>query len=222
MSVAGNLLSLRRSLPQGVTLVAVSKFHPLELLCQAYDAGQRIFGESRAQELALKAAAMPPDTEWHFIGHLQSNKVRPVVAVASMIHSIDSIRLLRAVDAEACRASRRIKVLLQIHVAREETKFGFTPAEIERELTPELVSSLSAVEIAGVMGMASNTDDTERISRDFASIRSVFDSLRLGVLNDHPEFKVLSMGMSHDWPLAVARGSNMIRVGTTIFGERNI
>lgn len=219
-SVSGNLADLRRTLPEGVTLVAVSKFHPLETLLEAYAAGQRIFGESRAQELAAKAAAMPADTQWHFIGHLQTNKVRPVVAVADLIHSIDSMRLLQAVDAEATRAGRTVRVLMQVHVAREETKFGFTPAELLTLLTPEVIASLRSTRIAGVMGMASNTDDEARIRRDFADIRACFDTLRRGVMSADPDFTVVSMGMSHDWPLAVEAGANMVRIGTTIFGQR--
>lgn len=219
-SVSANLAELRRTLPEGVTLVAVSKFHPIGTLREAYAAGQRIFGESRAQELTAKAAGMPADTQWHFIGHLQTNKVRPVVAVADLIHSIDSIRLLKAVDTEAARAGRTIRVLMQVHVAREETKFGFTPDELITVLTPDVTASLQATRIAGVMGMASNTDDETRIRRDFADIRAVFDTLRGGVMNGRPDFTVVSMGMSHDWPLAVEAGANMVRVGTTIFGER--
>lgn len=219
-SVSDNLLELRKSIPDGVELVAVSKFHPAEALMEAYGTGQRIFGESRALELEAKAKELPADIEWHFIGHLQTNKVRKVVAHASLIHSIDSERLLRAVDEEAAKAGRRVGVLLQLHVAKEETKFGFTPDELLGFVTPELLASLKAVEIRGVMGMASNVDDEERIRTDFREIRAAFDSLRNGVLAGHPEFRTVSMGMSHDWPIAVEEGSNMIRVGTSIFGER--
>lgn len=218
--VSDNLRRLRESVPEGVELVAVSKFHPAEALMQAYDAGQRVFGESRALELEAKAAQLPGDIEWHFIGHLQTNKVRKVVAHASLIHSIDSERLLRAVDSEAVKAGRRVAVLLQLHVAEEETKFGFTPEELAAFVTPELVSSLEGVEIRGVMGMASNVDDEERIREDFRAIRSAFDSLKGTVFAGQPSFDTVSMGMSHDWPIAVEEGSNMIRVGTSIFGER--
>ena len=186
----------------------------------AYSAGQRVFGESRALELEAKAAELPADIVWHFIGHLQTNKVRKVVNHASLIHSIDSERLLRAVDQEAEKAGRRIGVLLQLHVAKEETKFGFTPEELLAFVTPELLSSLKAVDVRGVMGMASNVDDDARIRDDFREIRAAFDSLRSGVMAGSPDFNVVSMGMSHDWPLAVEEGANMIRVGTSIFGER--
>lgn len=220
MSVSENLTALRQALPPGVELVAVSKFHPVEALRQAYAAGQRLFGESRALEMQAKAAEMPADVEWHFIGHLQTNKVRPVVATARMIHSIDSPRLLEAVEKEAVKTGRRVKVLMQLHVALEETKTGFLPDELISYLTPGLVSGLRGVEIAGVMGMASNVDDDERVRRDFAAIRRVFELLRSGVFAGDERFRVISMGMSHDWPIAVSEGANMVRVGTTIFGER--
>lgn len=220
MSISVSLRALGSALPEGVVLVAVSKFHPVEALREAYDAGQRIFGESRANEMASKAAALPDDIEWHFIGHLQTNKVRTVVPHASLIHSIDSPRLLDAVDAEALREGRRVKVLMQLHVAKEETKFGFTPDELTEYLTPERVEALRATDIVGVMGMASNVDDEERIRRDFRDIRTTFDTLKAGVFAGKPEFSIISMGMSHDWPIAVAEGANMVRIGTTIFGER--
>ena len=207
-------------MPAGVELVAVSKFHPVEALREAYGAGQRIFGESRALELRDKAAAMPADVEWHFIGHLQTNKVRTVLPHVSLIHSIDSERLLRLVDAEAQRLGRRVGVLLQVHVAKEETKYGFSPEELQSIITPELVVSLPGVEIRGVMGMASNVDDPERIGADFEALHRAFEALRAGVFASSPSFSILSMGMSHDWPIAVDHGSNMIRVGTDIFGER--
>ncbi|MBD5313324.1 MAG: YggS family pyridoxal phosphate-dependent enzyme [Bacteroides sp.] len=219
-SVSKRLIELRKTVPEGVELVAVSKFHPASALMEAYSAGQRVFGESRALELEAKAAELPPDIVWHFIGHLQTNKVRKVINHASLIHSIDSERLLRAVDQEAEKAGRRIGVLLQLHVAKEETKFGFTPEELLAFVTPELLSSLKAVDIRGVMGMASNVDDDARIRDDFREIRAAFDSLRSGVMAGTPDFNVVSMGMSHDWPLAVEEGANMIRVGTSIFGER--
>lgn len=219
-SISSNLLNLQSSIPNGVELVAVSKFHPVEALREAYDAGQRIFGESRALELEAKVAELPSDIQWHFIGHLQTNKVRKVVAHASLIHSIDSERLLRAVDDEAAKAGRRIGVLLQLHVAQEETKFGFTPDELIKFVTPELLSSLKSVDICGVMGMASNVDDESRIRDDFRRIRSTFDRLKSDIFASSPTFSYVSMGMSHDWRIAVDEGSNMIRVGTSIFGER--
>ncbi|MCM1076511.1 MAG: YggS family pyridoxal phosphate-dependent enzyme [Bacteroides sp.] len=220
MSISRRLIELRKSIPEDVELVAVSKFHPAEALMEAYNAGQRVFGESRALELEAKTGGLPDDIDWHFIGHLQTNKVRKVVAHASLIQSIDSEKLLRAVDDEAFKAGRQVGVLLQLHVAKEETKFGFTPDELMAFVTPELLASLKATEIRGVMGMASNVDDEERIREDFREIRSTFDSLKSGIFADSPTFSIVSMGMSHDWPIAVEEGSTMIRVGTSIFGER--
>lgn len=219
-NIALALSSVKASLASGVTLLAVSKFHPVEALRQAYDAGQRLFGESRAAELAEKAEALPEDIQWHFIGHLQTNKVRRVVAVAHTIQSIDSLRLLEAVAAEARRAGRRIRVLLQIHVAAEETKFGFTPAELLEAAPSLLAVAGDDVVIAGVMGMASNTADTERIEADFRAIRRCFDELKAGAFAALPEFATVSMGMSHDRDIACRCGSTMVRVGTDIFGER--
>lgn len=217
-SPAQRIAELSRHIPGGVTLVAVSKFHPAEAILSAYSAGQRIFAESRAQELAAKAPQLPPDIEWHFIGHLQTNKVKAVVPIAHTIQSIDSPRLLRAVDAEAAKLGRVVDVLLQVHVAAEETKFGFAPDELAL-FAPE-AAAMTAARVVGVMGMASNTDDTARIDSDFAAIRACFDSLAAGPFVGRPEFATVSMGMSHDWPQAVARGSNMVRIGSDIFGDR--
>lgn len=216
--IASRLLEIKSALPQGVELTAVSKFHPAEAVMAAYEAGQRIFGESRAQELQEKAAILPADIEWHFIGHLQTNKVKQVVAVAAMIQSVDSLRLLRAVSDAAVKAGRRIDVLLQVHVAREETKTGFLPEEMEAAAAEALM--LPGVRLRGVMGMASNTDDADRVRADFKAIRACFDGLRDGVAAGEPQFDTVSMGMSHDRGLAIEEGSTMVRIGTDIFGER--
>lgn len=218
MSVTDNITALLSRIPQGVRLVAVSKFHPAESVAEAYAAGQRAFGESRAQELAVKVPALPADIEWHFIGHLQTNKVRAVVPHVSMIQSIDSERLLHAVDSEAQRIGRTVDVLLQVHVAAEETKFGFTPGELDA-IAPA-AAALQGARVVGVMGMASNTDDTARIAADFRAIRACFDRLAAGPFGGRQEFATVSMGMSHDWQLAVECGSNMVRIGSDIFGER--
>lgn len=220
-SVTSRLLDIRSRIPQGVTLVAVSKFHPVEAIREAYDAGQRDFGESRAQELSAKAPAMPSDVRWHFIGHLQTNKVRQVVPHASLIHSIDSLRLLRTVDSEAARIGRTVDVLLQVHVAREETKFGFTPDELLVELPAQWqAADTPSVRVRGVMGMASLTDDTDRIAADFAEIARVFRQLREGLFADADTFDTISMGMSDDFSMAIDAGSTMVRIGTDIFGAR--
>ncbi|MCM1051478.1 MAG: YggS family pyridoxal phosphate-dependent enzyme [Paenibacillus sp.] len=220
MRIRNNLQRLNGLIPDGVELVAVSKFHPLEALTEAYEAGQRVFGESRANELCSKAKDMPADVKWHFIGHLQTNKVRQILPHVELIHSVDSEKLLRLIDSEASRIGRRVRVLLQLHVAQEETKYGFSPSELISFVTPEVIAELGNVEIAGVMGMASNVDDDERVREDFRAIRSVFDTLKAGVFAGHDTFSTVSMGMSHDWPIAVDEGANMVRVGTTIFGER--
>lgn len=220
MAVRENLRRLRNSIPEGVELVAVSKFHPVEALREAYDEGQRVFGESRANEFVEKANTLPADIDWHFIGHLQTNKVRQIIPYVSFIQSVDSEKLLRLIDAEARRAGRKVNVLLQLHVAEEETKFGFSPEELCALVTPELVNELEGVEIAGVMGMASNVDDESRIREDFHRIRETFDKLRGAVFDGKEGFTVVSMGMSHDWRIAVDEGSNMVRIGTDIFGER--
>jgi len=215
---AQRIEELSRRLPGGVTLVAVSKFHPVEAILSAYSAGQRVFGESRAQELAAKAPELPDDIQWHFIGHLQTNKVKTVVPLAHTIQSIDSLRLLRAVDAEAARTARTVNVLLQVHVAAEETKFGFTPDEL-LAIAPE-AAAMTCARVTGIMGMASNTDNPSRIEADFDAIRACFDALSSGAFASRPEFSVISMGMSGDWHIAVAHGSNMVRIGSDIFGER--
>lgn len=216
--IASRIQEIKSALPQGVELTAVSKFHPSEAVMEAYAAGQRVFGESRAQELQEKAAALPTDIEWHFIGHLQTNKVKQVVAVADMIQSIDSLRLLRAVSDAAVKAGRRVDVLLQVHVAREETKTGFLPDEMEQAAREAL--TMPGVRLRGVMGMASNTDDETRVRADFKAIRGYFDALRHGAASGQPQFDTVSMGMSHDRALAIEEGSTMVRIGSDIFGER--
>ena len=215
-----NIARLHNELPAGVKLVAVSKFHPLEALMAAYDAGQRIFGESRAQEIGPKHTSMPGDVEWHFIGHLQRNKVRQIVPYVSLIHSIDSERLLQCVDAEARRVGRTVDVLLQLHVAREETKYGFTLDECRALVDGGVAGSLANVRIRGVMGMATNTDDEAEIRREFHEIRSTYEQLKASHFAGDPQFDIVSMGMSHDYRIAVDEGSTMVRIGTTIFGER--
>lgn len=220
MSIAGKIDELTGQLAgHGVTLLAVSKFHPAEAVAEAYAAGQRHFGESRANELQAKAEQLPEDIVWHFIGHLQTNKVRKVVRYAKVIQSVDSERLATLIDSEAARLGVKPDLLLQVHVAAEDTKTGFSPAEL-LEVAPRLRDTIRNARITGVMGMATNTDDVARVRRDFAAIRELFDTLRTGLFADRPEFATVSMGMSDDWPDAVAAGSTMIRIGTDIFGSR--
>lgn len=218
--VAKNLAEVKRSIPAGVNLVAVSKFHPVEALRAAYDAGQRRFGESRVQELLAKIPQMPDDVEWHFIGHLQTNKVRQIIGKTALIESVDTERLLDLIDKESEKAGVTTRVLLQLHVAREETKFGFSVDELMDYFRNRRFESLKATHICGLMGMASNTDDTGRINEDFATIARCFNTIRndsdLGLRG----FDTLSMGMSDDRDIAISNGSNMVRVGTAIFGLR--
>ena len=218
MDIAQHIKELKASLPEGVTLVAVSKFHPVEALQEAYGAGQRIFGESRAQELVAKAKVMPSDVEWHFIGPLQSNKVKDIAPFIHLIHSIDSLKLLREVEKQAAKHERILRVLLEIHVAEEDTKHGFTPDEC-RTLVQQL-PDLPHVRICGIMGMVTLTDDETQIAREFHTLHALFKELKSTAFQGSDDFSILSMGMSHDYPLAIREGSNMVRVGTYIFGER--
>ena len=219
--IADRIRYYKSTIPTDVELVAVSKFHPNESIFEAYEAGQRAFGESRANELVAKATSLPDDIKWHFIGHLQTNKVRQILPYVSLIHSVDSERLLRMVDAESKRINRVTDVLLQLHVAQEETKFGFTPDELIQLSDMGIFNELQNVNIIGVMGMASNTDDTARIIEDFNSIKNAFDRLATGIMVGNESFKVISMGMSGDYLDAIECGSTMVRIGSDIFGERN-
>ncbi|MDE5945051.1 MAG: YggS family pyridoxal phosphate-dependent enzyme [Rikenella sp.] len=217
-TIADNLTRIRETLPAGVVLVAVSKFHPAEAVREAYEAGQRIFGESRPQELVAKHALLPDDIEWHMIGHLQTNKVKYIAPFVSLVHSVDSLRLAETIDREAARVGRAIDVLLEVRVAREETKFGWEAAELEHFLQDGSLTGLRNIRIRGLMGMASLTDDPEQVKREFASLRSFFERLRTEYL---PEIDTLSMGMSGDYPTAIDQGATMVRIGSSIFGERN-
>lgn len=221
MGIAENLGKILSEIPSGVRLVAVSKFHPAEAVMEAYDAGQRIFGESRVQELLAKEPVLPSDIQWHFIGHLQTNKVRQLVGHASLIESVDSERLLDLIDRESEKAGVVSRVLMQVHVAREETKFGFYPEELLEYFSSRRFENLKATHICGIMGMASNTDDIMRVRADFKAIADVFHAVAddgdLGLRG----FDILSMGMSGDWRIAVEEGANLIRIGTAIFGQRD-
>ena len=221
MSIAQNLEAVRRQLPQGVRLVAVSKTHPVEVLMEAYNAGQRIFGENKVQEMRLKQQAMPADVQWHMIGHLQTNKVKQLVPFVSMIHSVDSQRLLETINSEACKHNRLIDCLLQVHIAQEDTKFGFADDELRDLLRTGLLTQMANVRVVGLMGMASVSDCEEQISAEFAHLRQLFDELKAQHFAADAHFCELSMGMSHDYPLAIAQGSTMVRVGSRIFGQRN-
>jgi len=218
--IAERLREIWAELPEGVRLVAVSKFHPAEALQEAYDAGQRIFGESRVQELTAKRLALPADIKWHFIGHLQRNKVRQIAGFVSLIHSCDSVELLREIDRQGALAGRRIDCLLELHVAQEESKFGFSEEALTAFLEAGEWRSMQHVRICGLMCMASLTDDEAQIRREFRSARRCFEQARERYFAGSEAFCELSMGMSHDYALAVEEGSTLVRIGTSIFGER--
>lgn len=219
--IAENINKIRAELPEGVRLIAVSKLKPVEDIQEAYAAGQRLFGENYATELRDKHPQLPNDIEWHFIGHLQGKQLKYYIPFVSMIHGVDSIEHLEEVEKAAAKAGRTVDVLLQVHVAQEETKFGFLPEELENLDNLFFLGNLEHTRICGVMGMASHTDDEVRVRADFRAIRAIFDRLKAGPFADHPEFKEVSMGMSHDWRIAVEEGSTLVRLGTSIFGPRD-
>lgn len=220
-NIKENLEKTIAKLPENVRLIAVSKFHPVEELQQAYDAGQRLFGENRAQELVAKAPELPKDIRWHFIGHLQKNKVRSIMPHVSVIESVDSVELLRLIEKEAARIDRTVDVLLQLHVAQEETKSGFSFDELmEAAEAGELTEGLPHVHVCGLMAMASLTDDMEQVASEFDTVRRAFIMLKDGCFDESEYFNELSMGMSDDWPVAVQHGATLVRIGTSIFGPR--
>lgn len=212
---------INAELPSTVRLVAVSKYHPVEALQEAYEAGQRIFGESKVQEMTQKYEVLPKDIEWHFIGHLQTNKIKYIAPFVSLIHGVDSYKLLAEINKQAIKAGRVIPCLLQIHIAKEETKFGFSLDECTEMLEEGTWKTLENIQIAGVMGMATNTDDEELIAQEFETLSLFFHEIKDTYFKEAPSFKEISMGMSDDYPLAIEKGSTQIRVGSKIFGERH-
>ena len=218
-NIALRLTAIKSSLPAGVELVAVSKFHPAQAIEEAYSTGHRTFGESRVQELLSKITELPDDIRWHFIGHLQTNKVRSIIGRCTLIESVDSLRLLELIDKESLRAGVVTRILLQVHVAMEETKTGFTSDEILDYFKARQFENLKATHLCGIMGMASNTDDMTRVEQDFHAIRSLFETIH-EIAPDLRGFDIVSMGMSDDHRLAIDCGSTMVRIGTDIFGPR--
>jgi pyridoxal phosphate enzyme (YggS family) len=218
--IQNNLHAVLSELPEGVRLVAISKFHPKEAIEEAYAAGQRIFGESHVQELQEKQAVLPADIEWHFIGHLQTNKVKYIAPYVHMIHAVDTVKLLHEIDRQGERCGRVIPCLLEIHVAEEATKYGFTFDTCRQMLAEGAWRNLSHARICGLMCMASFVDDKEQIRGEFHKVRQFFDEVKATWFADAPWFKERSWGMSHDYPIAVGEGSTLVRVGTRIFGER--
>ena len=220
-NIAANLQKVRDTLPDGVRLVAVSKTKPVEAIRQAYEAGQRCFGENKALELRDKHDALPDDIQWHFVGHLQSNKVKYIAPFVALIHSIDSLALLQTVEKEACKNGRVIDCLLQFHIADEETKFGFTEEEAWQMLSSPAFAALQHVRIVGVMGMATHTDRQTQVRDEFRHLRLLFDRLKQRFFASDDAFSEVSMGMSGDYLLAVEEGSTMVRIGSTLFGARD-
>lgn len=218
--VANNLKEVLGNLPAGVRLVAISKFHPNEYIEAAYAEGQRIFGESHEQELAKKVETLPKDIEWHFIGHLQTNKVKYIAPYIAMVEAVDSLKLLKEINKQAAKHDRVIKVLLELHIAEEETKYGLTLDACRELLDAGEWRELNHVQICGLMMMASNTDDTIQIEKEFDTAARFFDEVKEKYFADDDAFSERSWGMSHDYKIAVQHGSTMVRVGTTIFGPR--
>lgn len=220
MDIQANLKEVLDQLPEGVRLVAVSKFHPNEAIEEAYKVGQRIFGESREQELSTKYETLPKDIEWHFIGHLQTNKVKYIAPYIAMIHAVDSYKLLAEIDKQAAKYNRVIPCLLEIHIAQEESKYGFTFDTCRQMLEEGGWKQLKHVCIAGVMGMGTNTDDEKEVEKEFRSLADFFRSLKQDYFSQADSFKEISMGMSHDYQIAIKCGTTLVRVGSKIFGER--
>lgn len=218
--IADQIQRIQASLPKGVQLVAVSKTKPVSDILQAYEAGQRIFGENKVQELTGKYEALPKDIAWHMIGHLQSNKVKYIAPFVSLIHGVDSFNLLQEINKQASKCNRVQDVLLQFYIAQEETKFGFTLEEATAMLQSDPFKSLQSVRIIGVMGMASFTSDKEQIRREFNQLKSIFDQLRIQFFGNTDSFKEISMGMSGDYEIAIEAGSTLVRIGSSIFGGR--
>ncbi|KAB2915661.1 MAG: YggS family pyridoxal phosphate-dependent enzyme [Bacteroidetes bacterium] len=220
MSIEQNLTRIKNQLPQGVKLVAVSKFKPVADIQEAYNAGQRAFGENRVQELADKQPQLPADIEWHMIGHLQSNKIKYMASFVRLIHGVDSFKLLQEIDKQAQKAGRVLNCLLQIHIAQEETKFGFDRNEVFEMLNSDAFKALTHVQICGVMGMATLTDNENQVRAEFKGLKQLFDELKTRYFNHNQYFKEISMGMSGDYHIAVEEGSTIVRIGSSIFGGR--
>lgn len=218
MSLAENFLSLKETLPDGVTLVAVSKTHPAEAIMEVYNAGQRIFGENRPQEMTEKYGQLPHDIRWHMIGHLQTNKVKYIAPFVELIHSVDTDKLLAVIDKEAAKNNRSIDVLFEVHVAQEETKSGWTVDELKEYVASGAWRAYGHIRVRGLMTVATQTDDTEQIRREFTCVRNLHDQLRATFGS---RFDTLSMGMTHDYAIAIECGATMVRIGSRIFGARD-
>lgn len=220
MNIKINITNFRQNLPPACKLIAVSKTQPVEKIREAYDAGQRVFGENKAQELVPKHEALPKDIQWHMIGHLQSNKVKYIAPFVHLIHSVDSPKLLEEINKQGVRFNRVIDCLLQVHIAREETKFGFSENEVLALIDSAAFARFTNIRISGLMGMATFTDNHDQVRAEFRSLRNIFETLRSHALPPNVKMTELSMGMSGDYQIAIEEGSTMVRVGTAIFGAR--
>lgn len=220
-SITAELMNLRAQVPEAVKIVAVSKTKPVEDILEAYNTGQRLFGENRVQEILWKKDLLPADIEWHMIGHLQSNKVRSIVPFISMIQSVDSLKLLNVINSEAARLDRTVDCLLELHIAREDTKSGFSSEELEAAFISGKINELKNVRVCGLMGMATFTSDTNQVRREFRYLHDTFAGLKKKYFSNAGFFREISMGMSGDYHIAIEEGSTMIRPGSIIFGERN-
>jgi hypothetical protein len=221
VSIAENIASIVQSIPNGVVLVAVSKTKPVEDILEAYHAGQKAFGENKVQEMVQKYEALPKDIEWHFIGHPQTNKIKFIAPFVHLIHGVDSLKLLKVIDSEGVKNMRKIACLLQFHIASESTKFGLNTEEADEILNDPEFKQLKNVEITGVMGMATFTENEEQIRSEFSTLKNIFKALKNRHFKDNKNFNVISMGMSDDYPIAIEEGSTMVRIGSKIFGVRN-
>lgn len=220
MSIKESLLTIKNELPDTVTLVAVSKTKPVSDLEEAYAAGQRIFGENKIQEMTQKWEVMPKDIQWHMIGHVQTNKVKHMAEYVSLVHGVDSLKLLKEINKQAKKHNRVINCLLQMHIAEESTKFGLDKEELDNLITSDVFKTLENVNVVGLMGMATFTDDKNQVKKEFATLKEIFSSLQ-SIKSTNLDVKILSMGMSGDYKLAMDQGSTMVRIGSSIFGSRN-
>ncbi|MEP0213753.1 MAG: YggS family pyridoxal phosphate-dependent enzyme [Cellulophaga sp.] len=220
MSIKESLLTIKKELPDTVTLVAVSKTKPVSDLEEAYAAGQRIFGENKIQEMTQKREVMPKDIQWHMIGHVQTNKVKYMAEYVSLVHGVDSLKLLKEINKQAKKHNRVINCLLQMHIAEESTKFGLDKEELNNLIDSDIFKALENINVVGLMGMATFTDDKNQVKKEFATLKEIFSSLQ-SIKSTNLDVKILSMGMSGDYKLAIDQGSTMVRIGSSIFGSRN-
>ena len=220
MSIVLNIKTIKESIPDKVKIVAVSKTHSIETIMEAYNTGHRIFGENKVQELITKKNQLPADISWHFIGHLQTNKVKQIVSFVDLIHGVDSFKLLETIDKEAKKVNRMVNCLLQIHIADESTKFGFSEKELLDILSSKIINSFENISVCGLMGMATFTENKQQIKNEFSNLKRFYEYLKINFFNNYDNFKELSMGMSDDYKIAIDEGSTIVRIGSSIFGIR--